>query len=131
MSKDVLMFFLKLAAFTGLLWAVHFYIFITFFSEIALYFPLWSIYLFNAILVFAVYAFVNYKAAKGSEKIYNLFLTLTIVKMALAIVFLLPVFAGKALSPRVEVINFFIPYFVFLGFEIFSLSEFFKKQQTK
>ncbi|MBZ0327806.1 MAG: hypothetical protein K8F54_09400 [Altibacter sp.] len=131
MSKDVLKFFLKLAAFTGLLWAVHFYIFITFFSEVLLYFPLWIIYIFNAVLVLAVYAFVNYKLAKGSEKIYNLFLTLTIVKMVLAIVFLLPVFAGKAVSPRVEVINFFIPYFIFLAFEIYSLSEIFKNQQTK
>jgi hypothetical protein len=131
MSKDVLKFFLKLAAFSGLLWAIHLYIFHTFFPEVALYFPLWVIYIFNAVLVLVVYAFINYKVSKGSEKSYTIFLTLTIVKMVLAIVFLLPVFAGKAESPRVEVINFFIPYFIFLGFEIYALSEFFKKQQTK
>ncbi|PKA82896.1 hypothetical protein ATE92_1036 [Ulvibacter sp. MAR_2010_11] len=131
MTKDLLNFFLKLAAFTGLLLAIHYYIFFNFFSEIILYFPLWIIYTFNAVLVFAVFAFVNYKSLQGSEKIYNIFLGLTLVKMVLAIIFLLPVFAGKVESPRVEVINFFIPYFVFLAFEIFSLNKIFRNQQTK
>ncbi len=131
MNKDLFAFFLRLVAFTGLLFAIHYYIFATFFSEIQLYFPLWTIYTFNAILVFIVYAIINYQFLKGNKKTYNLFLISTLVKMVLAIVFLLPLFFGKSTNSKIEVVNFFIPYFLFLAFEIFSLNNFFKNQETK
>ena len=90
--------------------------------------PIWAIYLFNAILVLVVYLMINHKASTDSSKIYNTFLVLTMVKMALAVVFLLPLFAGKSEHARVEVINFFLPYFIFLIFEIKMLSKFLKNQ---
>lgn len=131
MNKDLLNFFLKLTGFTLLLFAVHFYVFYLFFPETDLYFPLWGIYAFNAVLVFIVYSFISYKTAKRNQKIYNLFLMLTMAKMALAIIFLLPLFVGKSAHQVTEVVNFFIPYFCFLAFEIFSFNKFFKSQQTK
>ena len=131
MNKEVQNFILKLVGFTIVLFAVHYYIFFNFFSEIGLYLPIWSIYAFNAVLVLAVFSIIRYKVSNGSEKAYNIFLILTIVKMALAIVFLLPLFAGKSEHTVTEVINFFIPYFFFLGFEIMMLNNFFKNQETK
>jgi hypothetical protein len=128
MFKDTFQFALKLLGFTLLLAAVHYYIFGIFFSEISLYLPLWAIYLFNAVLVLIVFAIVNYKVSKADAKIYNTFLVLTMVKMALAIVFLLPLFAGKSEHARIEVFNFFIPYFCFLAFEILMLNKFLKNQ---
>lgn len=131
MKTNLRNFTITLIGLSGLLCAVHYYIFFNFFSEIELYFPLWSIYAFNAVLVFAVFSFISYKVSKGSEKALSLFLTLTLVKMVLAIVFLSPLFTGKSNAIKTEVLNFFLPYFVFLAFEIYHLNKFFKFQQTK
>jgi len=86
---------------------------------------------FNFVLVLAVYALMNHKAATDESKVYNTFLILTIAKMALAIVFLLPLFVGKSENSTIEVINFFVAYFLFLGFEIKMLDKFLKDAQTK
>lgn len=131
MIKEFGTFLIKLLGLTLLLFGVHYYIFANFFSETSLYFPLWAIYLFNAGLVLVVFLIIFYQVGRGSEKTYNLFIILTLVKMALAIVFLLPLFSGKSENATLEAINFFFPYFFFLGFEIFQLNNFFKKQETK
>jgi len=126
MIKEIAGFILKLTIFTLMLFGMHYYILLQFF-EGDLHFPLWTIYAFNAILVLIVYSIISYKNKQGSKKMYQLFLGLTILKMVLAIVFLLPLFLGKSAHPQLEVINFFIPYFIFLGFEIFSLNKFLQK----
>lgn len=126
MTKETISFLIKLLIFTALILSVHFYILIQLFTG-TLYFPIWAIYLFNGGLVLIVYSTITYKSKKGSTKIYQLFLGLTILKMVLAIVFLLPLFFGKSNHAQLEVVNFFIPYFLFLGFEIFSLSKFLQK----
>ena len=131
MNKDGLNFIIKLLALTALLCGVHYYIFLNFFSEIELYLPIWSIYAFNGVLVLLVFLFINHKVSNGSKNVLNIFLVLTTVKMLLAIVFLLPLFLGKAENSKIEAFNFFIPYFFYLAFEIASISDFLKKQETK
>lgn len=131
MKTELGSFIVKWLGFTAIIFGVHYYIFTVLFSDLALYFPLWSIYLFNAGLVLLVFLIIRYQVSKGSTKSYSLFLILTLVKMALAIVFLLPLFVGKSENPIPDIANFFIPYFLFLGFEIFQLNKFFKKQETK
>ena len=131
MLKDIVNFSLKLLGFSLLLCAIHYYIYSNFYSDAALYLPIWGIYVFNIVLVLAVYALMNHKAATDESKVYNTFLILTIAKMALAIVFLLPLFVGKSENSTIEVINFFVAYFLFLGFEIKMLDKFLKDAQTK
>ncbi len=126
MVKDLFHFGLKLLAFALVLCLVHYYVFYHFFSEIDLYFPLWSIYLFNSILVLIVFVIIKYKVSKGDTKTYTTFSVLTMLKMALALVFLIPLFIGKSEHSKVEVINFFLPYFIFLAFEIRMLNKFLK-----
>jgi len=126
MTKETLSFIARLVLFAIVLFGIHFYILSQFF-EGQLHFPLWTIYAFNAVLVFIVYSVLRFKAGQSSDKMYQLFLGLTIAKMALAIVFLLPLFFGKSEHSQLEVINFFIPYFLFLGFEIFNLNKFLQK----
>jgi hypothetical protein len=126
MIKETASYIVKLLLFTIFLFIVHFYTLNQFFDG-TLYFPVWTIYVFNAVLVFLVYAIITYKNKKGSKNMYQLFLGLTTLKMILAIVFLLPLFLGKSDHAQLEVINFFIPYFLFLGFEIFSLNKFLQK----
>lgn len=131
MNKDGLNFIFKLLGLTALLCGVHYYIFLNFFSKTTLYLPIWSIYAFNGILVLIVFLLINHKVSNGSENVLNIFLGSTSVKMLLSIVFLLPLFFGKADNPKVETFNFFIPYFFYLAFEIVSISKFLKKQETK
>ncbi|RMZ50243.1 hypothetical protein EB822_09530 [Flavobacteriaceae bacterium PRS1] len=126
MNKETSSFLIRLIGFTILLFLIHTYIIYQFFEE-QLYFPIWTIYIFNAVLVCIVYFILNYKVRHGSKKMYELFLGLTMLKMGLAIVFLLPLFFGKSDHSQLEVINFFIPYFLFLAFEIFSLNKFLQK----
>ena len=126
MNKETSSFILKLVAFTVLLFLIHIYIISQFF-EGDLYFPIWSIYLFNSVLVLIMYVILKYKSKDKIDKTLQFFLGLTMVKMILAIVFLLPLFFGKSDHSQLEVINFFIPYFLFLAFEIFSLNKFLQK----
>jgi len=126
MNKETSSFLLTLIGFTIFLFLIHFYIIYQFF-EGQLYFPIWTIYVFNVVLVCAVYFILNYKYKQKSKSILNFFLGLTMLKMILAIVFLLPLFFGKSDHSQLEVINFFIPYFLFLAFEIFSLNKFLQR----
>ena len=126
MTKDFNVFTIRLLLFSLVLFAIHFYLIHEFF-EGKLYIPLYVIYIFNTLLVFLVFSILNYKNKQGSKKMYQLFLGLTILKMVLAIVFLLPVILGKSDYAQLEILNFFIPYFLFLTFEIFSINNFLQK----
>ena len=126
MTKETTSFIVSLLIFAALLFGIHYYILSQFFDG-KLHFPIWVIYAFNAILVCIVYAVLNYNKNHNSEKMYQLFLVLTLLKMVLAVVFLLPLFFGKSDHAQLEVINFFIPYFLFLAFEIFNLNKFLQK----
>lgn len=128
MIKDIRNFFIGLLAFTAVLAAAHYYIIYLFFSETTLYFPIWTIYLFNFLLVGIVYTIIRLKNNKGKLNAFSLFLLLTSVKMILAVIFLLPLFSGRSNDTTLEVFNFFIPYFFFLSFEIISLNNFLKNQ---
>jgi len=126
MTKEIRAFLIKLAAFSIGLFFVHYYILFQFFSG-ELYFPLWTIYCLNAVMVFAVYVILRYYSTRKPGNMFRLFLILTMVKMGLVIVFLLPLFLKKSDHTQLEVFNFFIPYFLFLIFEIIGLNNFLQK----
>lgn len=130
MVKKTLLFILKLVVFTLILLIVHYTVFYIFFPNAALFYPIWIIYVFNVFLVIEVYFGIHYKVSRGSQKTLPFFLALMGLKMVLALIFLLPLFLGKSPSPVMETINFFIPYFCCLGFEIFALDKLFKDQET-
>ncbi len=126
MIKAYGIFLVKLILLTAVLTGIHYYIYSIFFETLSLYFPIWTIYAFNAVMVAGVYAFISYKVAQGSKNVFNLFLGLTVVKMVLVLIFMLPIFAGKTANVMPEVSNFFIAYFLLLTFEVLSLNNFFK-----
>ena len=126
MGKDIGIFFVKLLGISSLLFFVHYYVLSQFFSG-QLYFYLWQIYLFNATMVFGVYVTLRYYFTNKPESILRIFLILTILKMALVIVFLIPLFLKKSAHTQLEVFNFFIPYFLYLIFEITALTRFLQK----
>ncbi|HZJ21273.1 MAG TPA: hypothetical protein VFD35_13105 [Pricia sp.] len=125
MTKAIGAFAIKLFGFSVILFLTHYYILSQFFTG-RLYFSLWSIYCFHTVLVLAVYAILSYYKRKNKDML-KLFLGLTVLKMALSIVFLLPLFLKKSDHTQLEVLNFFIPYFLFLMVEIMGLNSFLQK----
>lgn len=121
-------FLLTLVLFTVLLFGIHYYILFHFASQLVLTLPLYTIYAFHFITVLLIYTFVNYKISKGTKEIFTLFMVCTLIKMILAIIFLLPLFLKPTENKTVEAVNFFIPYFLFLAFEIVSITSFLKKK---
>ena len=131
MNKSTIEYIGIWLAFSLLLFGAHYYILFNFASGKDFYFPLSSIYFFNSLSALIIYFAVKRQFSRNIEKTYQAFLVLTMIKMFLAIVFLLPLFLGKSSFKKIEAFNFFIPYFLFLIFEIFSLNNFFKNQKTK
>lgn len=126
MIRNIILFATKLAAIAAILFLAHWYILGQLYSE-ALYFPLWKVYLFNAALVLGMYFLLRYYGSRKPNSVLKIFMLLSLLKMAFVIVFLLPLFLGRAANAQIEVINFFIPYFVLLIFEILALNKFLQK----
>lgn len=128
-KKRQLSFLLKLGLLTILVFGVHFYLFENFFSEITLFFPIWQIYIFHITTVVLIYSVINYKFSNGNTMIFNYFMIGTLVKMILAFLFLLPLLVSELETKKPDVLNFFIPYFIFLAFEVFSVNFFLNDQK--
>lgn len=126
--KREIQFLVMLLVFTFLLFVIHWYIFFHFFSDIALVLPLWTIYGFHFITVFLVYSIINFMESRGNKQVFILFMGATLFKMILTIVFLLPILLQPNDNATLEVFNFFIPYFLYLAFEIVQITYFLKGQ---
>ena len=125
-NNELNAFLLKLLIFTGILFGIHAYLIYQFFTG-ELLIPIWSVYVFNAILVIGVYSGLRYLSKKGSQKIFYTFVAMTLLKMILAVVFLSPIFFKETEHTQLEIVNFFVPYFLFLTFEILSINKFLQK----
>lgn len=126
MIKEIGSLLIQLLIFSAVLFGMHVYILNQFF-EGELIIPLWVIYAFNSVLVFIVFSLLKHYSQRQNQDMLKIFLILTIIKMVLAIVLLLPLFLKTSSNTQLEVFNFFIPYFLFLTFEIFSLNKFMQK----
>ena len=126
MEKSIINFVLKLIGFSIVIFGIHYYVLLQFF-EGKLIIPLWIIYGFNGLMVFIVISVLKHQSKNENKNLLNLFLILTMVKMVLILVLLLPLFFKKSEHIQLEVFNFFIPYFLFLAFEIFNLNQIFQK----
>jgi uncharacterized membrane protein YcgQ (UPF0703/DUF1980 family) len=110
------------------LFAIHSYLLAHLAENIHFIIPLWQIYIFHFVVTTLLYTVINYKYSKGKTEIFNTFMGFTLLKMVLAILFLLPVFLSETENKQPDVFNFFIPYFLFLFFEVYSLTSFLQKK---
>lgn len=124
-------FLIQLIVFTSLLFLIHTYLNYHFVKDAETFFPLWHIYLFQLITVLIVYTLINYKNSIGKKDVFNTFILGMLVKMILAILFLLPWILSKPESKGVDLANFFIPYFILLAFEVYSVVKFLQKNEEK
>lgn len=126
-KKRQLSFLLQLIGISVLLFAVHSYLLHYFAQSYSFFFPLWHIYTFHLFITLVLYTIINYRFSSGKTDIFNLFMVMTFMKMVLAILFLLPVILSDIENKQPDVFNFFIPYFLYLFFEVFALTRFLQK----
>ena len=117
-----------LSALTIVLLGIHYYIYAYFIDSVELMLPIWTVYAFHFIVVLLIYSFINYKFTSGKTEIFNIFMILTFLKMILAVVFLLPVLLSELENKAPDVLNFFIPYFIYLGLEVWTVTKFLKEK---
>lgn len=126
--KRQLSFILKLGLLTLILGGIHLYLFHSFFDTL-LFFPIWQIYTFHFFTVLLIYSVINYKYSNGSTMVFNYFMTGTFIKMILSFLFLLPLLLSDFEFKKPDVMNFFLPYFIFLAFEVYCVIFFLIKPQ--
>lgn len=126
-KKRQIVFLLQLIGASVLLFAIHSYLLYHFAKDIAFFFPLWQIYTFHLIITLILYTIINYRFSSGKKDIFNLFMVMTFFKMVLAILFLLPLILSDLVNKQPDVFNFFIPYFLYLFFEVFAITKFLQK----
>ncbi|WP_136468184.1 hypothetical protein [Flagellimonas onchidii] len=123
-KKRQLLFIVQLVVGAVILYLLHAYLLNALFSEEELIIPLWNVYVFHTISVLIVYSIINFRFSNGQTQVFNAFILLMVLKMFLVVLFLLPLFLSEAPNKIGDVTNFFIPYFVFLAFEVYSINQF-------
>ena len=119
---------MQIGAFSLLLYGIHSYLNYHFVDDGITFFPLWHIYLFQILTVLIIFILINYRDSIGKTEVFNTFILGMLLKMILSMVFLLPWILSKPENKGVDLANFFIPYFLFLAFEVFSVTKFLQKK---
>jgi CDP-diglyceride synthetase len=127
-KKRQINFLIQLAVISLIFFGIHSYLLYYFAKDFVFFFPLWQVYTFLFVITLLLYSVVNYKFSNGKSEIFNTFMVSTFLKMILAIVFLLPLLLSNQEEKQPDVFNFFIPYFLYLFFEVFSLTKFLQKK---
>ena len=123
-----LSFLMQNIAVSLILFGIHSYLISYLASDVVLFFPLWQIYVFHFIITTILYTIVNYQYSKKKIDILNTFMVITFLKMILSILFLLPLLLSDFENKQPDVFNFFIPYFLYLFFEVYSVTQFLRKK---
>jgi len=119
------------SVFSLALFGIHKYVQHFFFSEIKLFHPIYSIYLFLFVSLILLFYILIKSALKKPDTIFTTFAVGSFVKSVVAILFFLPLLKTKSENLNHTVFNFFIPYFLFLFFEIHQIIKLFKTLNSK
>lgn len=111
----------------GLSFLAHTHVLSYLVTSESLLLPLWKIYLFLLIITFVLCYVLVRKLQRGNPQIINTFFGLTILKMVLSILFLVPLFVSEMENKQADTFNFFIAYFLFLAVELYVLNNLLKK----
>jgi len=123
-KKRQIPFLVQVLIVSSLLFLIHSYLLHYFAKDTILFFPLWQVYTFHIIVTSTLYSVINYRYSSGKTDVFNVFMVVTFLKMVLAIVFLLPLLLSDFENKQPDVFNFFIPYFIYLFIEVYSLTKF-------
>lgn len=122
-NRKINTFLLELLILSLTLFGLHSFLQFYLFNEFELFYPLWIIYIFHFFTVLFIYAIIYNRYTKGKKEVFNMFMLLTVLKTVAIIIFLLPLLISDLENKKPDVINFFITYFLFLAFEVYSISK--------
>lgn len=125
-SNRQVSFTLQCFLFSVVAFSIHMYLTSYFFINVAFFFPIWQVYAFNFLTTYLLYTIINYRYSKDKNSVFTTFMFSTLLKMGLVIIFLLPLLIGNVTDKKPAVFNFFIVYFLFLIFEVVSITKFLK-----
>lgn len=106
--------------FAAIFFAIHYYIEANFFAN-AFFYEIWQIYVFLVSATVITVILVGYVQKVFPDKTGFTFMGLSLIKMAAAIVFFIPLLESEVEDRTGDILNFFIPYFLFLIFEVIYL----------
>lgn len=106
--------------FAAIFFAVHYYVENVFFAD-AFFYEIWQIYAFLVSATVLTVVLVAYVQKVFPDKTGFTFMGLSLVKMAAAIIFFIPLLESTVEDRTGDILNFFIPYFLFLVFEVIYL----------
>lgn len=127
-TKRQIIFLVQILTLSLILYGIHRYLLFHFGQDIKLFFPLWQVYTFHFIVTALLFSIMNYRYSSGKTDVFNFFMIITFIKMTFAILFLLPLLLSDFEKKQPDVFNFFIPYFIYLFFEVHSLTKFLQKR---
>ena len=127
-KKRQFTFLLLLTCVSAVIFGIDAYLLHYLADDKTFFFPVWQIYVFHFVVTLVFYTIINYIFSSGKKQIFNLFMGMTFVKMILAILFLLPLLLSDFGNKKPDVFNFFIPYFLYLFFEVFAITKFLQKE---
>ena len=113
---DFLKFFIP---FSIVLFATQFFVMQSLSENFTFFYSTWSIYVFNILATFIVYLLLIYINKNFSTYTGFTFLGTSLFRMMAAVVFLIPFIKSDIKNPIVDVSAFFVPYFLFLLFEVY------------
>ncbi|MGA8854021.1 MAG: hypothetical protein WB492_07580 [Christiangramia sp.] len=123
-----LLSFLKLfLPFSFLLFIIQFLL-VRYFFEEQFYYSTIAIYSFHVIATLLIFLFLVFVNKSFSDKTGFAFMACSLLKMLAAILFLLPMMLNNAANPFLDLLAFFIPYFLFLIFETIYAVKLINKQ---
>lgn len=85
--------------------------------SIVTYYSIYSIYTFHVISTLAVAGIIQFVHSQSKNHSGYAFMGTSLLKMLAAILFLLPGFLSEDKPSFANIMNFFVPYFLFLIFE--------------
>jgi hypothetical protein len=100
---------------SAVIFMIHYSIDLVF--NVVTYYSLFSIYIFHTISALSVAGIVQLVHKNSQDHAGFAFMGTSLLKMLAAILFLLPRFLSDDKPSFTNILNFFIPYFVFLIFE--------------
>ena len=93
------------------------YLLLNYLFESDLFYPVWAIYLFHFLATLIIYSILVWIHQNFQDKTGFAFMGLSLLKMLAAVIFLLPLILSGSTSTFLNILAFFIPYFLFLIFE--------------
>lgn len=116
MKKQLLHFLTRFIPFTLILVIIHYFI-ISNLDGVNFYYSLTAIYLFHVIATLLIYLVLLFIYNRYQEYTGYSFMGASLFKMFAAVLFLLPMLLEKTENPFLNILSFFIPYFLYLIFE--------------